>query len=113
MVQARRFVNPEDAAALGRLDSAAIETVRSEAWPEIRDADELHDALLLLGCMTDDELNRLPRGEQFARALSSTGRLIRVQPLPGKSLWFATERLHIASACYGETSTFDPAVEPL
>ena len=30
---------------VGKLDPAAIEQVREEAWPDVRDADELHDAL--------------------------------------------------------------------
>ena len=30
---------------IGRLDPAAIAEVREEAWPEVRDADELHDVL--------------------------------------------------------------------
>ena len=34
------------ASELGRLDPAAIDEVRRDAWPDVRDADELHDALL-------------------------------------------------------------------
>ena len=30
---------------IGRLDPAAIAEVREEAWPDVRDADELHDVL--------------------------------------------------------------------
>ncbi len=41
---------------LGILDAAAIERVCVEAWPEARSADELHEALLLLGVMTEEEL---------------------------------------------------------
>jgi len=33
---------------IGRLDPAAIAEVRDDAWPDIRDAEELHDALLTL-----------------------------------------------------------------
>jgi ATP-dependent helicase Lhr and Lhr-like helicase len=40
---------------LGRLDPAAIEEVRAQAWPEVRNADEMHDALMGLGCVTDEE----------------------------------------------------------
>ena len=31
-----------------RLDPAAIEEVREDAWPDVRDAEELHDLLLSL-----------------------------------------------------------------
>ncbi len=34
------------ALGIGALDPAAIEEVRAQAWPDVRDADELHDALL-------------------------------------------------------------------
>ena len=55
-VQARRFQNPEDAVLLGRLSSDAIAEVRKEAWPLIRSADELHDALLVNGFLLDTEI---------------------------------------------------------
>jgi ATP-dependent Lhr-like helicase len=48
---------------LGVLDAAAIEKVEKEAWPEATNADELHDALMLLGVMTRDELQRAASGE--------------------------------------------------
>jgi len=38
---------------LGILDAAAIEQVTTEAWPVARSEDELHEALLLLGVMTE------------------------------------------------------------
>ncbi len=114
MVQARRFVAPQDAAALGQLDSAAIERVRQEAWPEIRDADELHDALLLLGCVTDAELRRLPGWQRSVDALVYGGRITQVGPGDGDlRLWFATERLHLAFGCYGEAVPCAPPVSPL
>src|SRR5690606_35470185 len=37
-VQSRRYMTAEQAAELGRLDPAAIERVREEAWPDARDA---------------------------------------------------------------------------
>jgi ATP-dependent Lhr-like helicase len=40
---------------LGRLDPAAIEQVRREAWPLVRDADELHDALLSMVALPAEE----------------------------------------------------------
>jgi len=36
---------------IGRLDPAAIAEVRNDAWPDIRDAEELHDALLTLAAL--------------------------------------------------------------
>ncbi|MDD1632783.1 MAG: ATP-dependent DNA helicase, partial [Methylococcaceae bacterium] len=43
-VQQRRFMDPQSAADIGRLNPEAIERVRIEAWPEARTPDELHDA---------------------------------------------------------------------
>ena len=36
-VMARRWLAPEDAAELGRLDPDAIARVREEAWPDARE----------------------------------------------------------------------------
>ena len=47
-VEMRRVLPEALASELGRLDPAAIEQVRADAWPDVRDADELHDALLTL-----------------------------------------------------------------
>ncbi len=47
-VQLRRTLSPESAAGIGALDPAAIAQVAEESWPVVRDADELHDALLTL-----------------------------------------------------------------
>ena len=43
---------------LGVLDMAAIDRVQKEAWPEATNSDELHDALMLLGAMTEEEIQR-------------------------------------------------------
>ena len=41
-----RRVDPDLAGGIGALDQAAIDEVRRQAWPDVRDADELHDLLL-------------------------------------------------------------------
>src|SRR5467141_828483 len=47
-VEMRRVLPETVLSEIGRLDPAAIATVRDDAWPDIRDAEELHDALLTL-----------------------------------------------------------------
>ena len=47
----RRSLSIEALRDLGRLDPEAIAQVRSEAWPLVRDADELHDVLLSQGAL--------------------------------------------------------------
>jgi ATP-dependent Lhr-like helicase len=54
-VMARRWLAPEEAAELGRLDPEAIARVEGEAWPEATNRDELHDGLAWLGFVTEDE----------------------------------------------------------
>jgi len=55
-VQQRRLSDPQSAADLGRLNPADIARVKDEAWPDARSADELHDSLVLLGFMTQTEI---------------------------------------------------------
>src|SRR6202042_3645530 len=44
-VQMRRMLPESVLEEVGGLDRAAIAQVREEAWPDVRDADELHDVL--------------------------------------------------------------------
>ena len=55
-VSARRWLDPASAADLGRLDPEAVERVRAEAWPDTDTADALHDALVMLGFLTEREM---------------------------------------------------------
>src|SRR4051812_20156237 len=57
-VNQRRWLDPETAADMGRLDPAAIAAVRGEAWPDAANPDELHDALNSLGLLTAGEGER-------------------------------------------------------
>jgi len=47
-VEMRRVLPDAVLGEIGRLDPAAIAEVSDEAWPDVRDAEELHDALLTL-----------------------------------------------------------------
>src|SRR5215471_18120614 len=47
-VEMRRMLPQAVLDEIGKLDPAAIEGVCDEAWPDVRDAEELHDALLTL-----------------------------------------------------------------
>jgi ATP-dependent Lhr-like helicase len=70
-VYTRRASERNGSDGLGVLDAAAIERVEKEAWPEATNADELHDALMLLGVMTEEEIQRTSGGES-AEALMMT-----------------------------------------
>ena len=104
-VVARRWIDDESAADLGRLDSAAIERVRSEAWPEATSADEMHDALLGVAFICDDEMRRGDGWLAFARELADAKRATRLNG----DLWVAAERLPQFDAVY-PGATRDPVV---
>jgi len=54
-VQSRRWSDPASNDDLGALDPAAIADVATQAWPQARNTDEVHEALMTLGCITEDE----------------------------------------------------------
>jgi ATP-dependent Lhr-like helicase len=47
----RGWLDAETANKFGQLDQEAIDAVREQAWPACENADELHDALMLVGVM--------------------------------------------------------------
>ena len=96
-VQSRRHLTVEQAADLGRLDPEAIRRVRSEAWPDFRDEDELHDALAVLGFMSPSEPGESAElGEStgpMLERLVADGRATRFR-MPGDGwVWVGAERL--------------------
>jgi ATP-dependent Lhr-like helicase len=54
-VQQRRWNDVGNHNDYARLDEAAIDAVREEAWPQARNADEMHDALFALGWVSGTE----------------------------------------------------------
>jgi len=85
----RRWLDPETAADMGKLDQAAIDRVRDEVWPEPRNADELHDALVELGFVTAAE--GAPWQEFFTEL--NADRRAAVMLTGTTRLWVAAERL--------------------
>ncbi|MDE2125663.1 MAG: DEAD/DEAH box helicase [Armatimonadetes bacterium] len=93
-----------EAERLGALDSDAIARVRDEAWPDARDADELYDALMLTGYVTESEAAAF---EPYATELLATGRAARVRDgaAGGHCLLVAGEMLSaFDAACPGRMS---------
>ncbi len=73
-VQSRRWGDFDSTDDFARLDPDAIESVREEAWPEARDADELHDALMGLAYLTDAEIGRNPVWRALSAQLAENRR---------------------------------------
>ena len=83
-VSTDRLLDPKDAADLGRLDPEAIAKVKAEAWPDVGNHDELHDALVVYGYLTAPEVEpwkpHLVRLREERRVIYHDG------------LWVAVER---------------------
>jgi ATP-dependent Lhr-like helicase len=85
-VQIRGTLHADFSGGVGVLDPAAIAEVSAESWPLVRDADELHDALLTL--------IRVPEAadwQHWFRDLHASGRAT-CAVIEGQSFWIATER---------------------
>src|SRR6201996_3710647 len=90
-VMSRRWLDPAEAADIGKLDPEAIARVREEAWPDAGTPDELHDALLWLTFMTEAEVRRNPAWPRLIDELSRQHRVTRVEREKAV-LWVAAER---------------------
>jgi ATP-dependent Lhr-like helicase len=98
-VYTRRASDLANGDGLGVLDVAAIERVVEEAWPQARDPDELHEALLLLGVMTEEELLRCsPDAPSFMDSLKNERRVAQLEGPP--AFWVAAERLEVVHSIY-------------
>jgi ATP-dependent helicase Lhr and Lhr-like helicase len=87
-VQTRRWNDADSADDLGRLDPDAITAVREEAWPQVRDADEMHEALTLLGFVTADEAAANPGWNERLQALAKAKRATQLG-----DVWTSAEQL--------------------
>jgi len=90
-VMSRRWLDPTEAADIGKLDAEAIARVRAEAWPDAATPDELHDALLWLTFMTDAESRSNPGWPALMEDLALQNRVVRIA-LEHRNLWAAAER---------------------
>jgi len=90
-VMARRWQDPQSVSDLGQLDPQAVEAVRAEAWPDPVNSEEMHDALLWLGFVTEAEARRDPAWVNWLNALAADGRATRIAT-PHATLWASAER---------------------
>lgn len=105
-VAARNFANPADAAQLATLDPQAIELVRAEAWPNISNADELHDALMIAGFLLPTE-QELHLAEPWFAELAQQQRATLLT-VSAQSYWVAAERLPLCQTIWPEHEMSPP-----
>ena len=109
-VLARRWAEDPATAELGRLDAEAIERVRREAWPDPASADELHDALLELGCLTREEVASHADWHPLLERLAADRRATCVAIGTGHAVWVAAERLPQLAALHRDARR-DPPID--
>ncbi|MES2624085.1 MAG: DEAD/DEAH box helicase, partial [Pseudomonadota bacterium] len=92
-IRNRSWIDPAEESDYSVLDIAAIDRVREEAWPWIRSSDELHDALMLLGYMTDQEMHNEEQADNsiFLESLVQSGRATLAKRGQTR-VWIASER---------------------
>jgi ATP-dependent Lhr-like helicase len=111
-VQMRRMLPESVLEEVGGLDPSAIAQVRDEAWPDVRDADELHDVLhTLVGLPAGvDEHARADEGvrrsvsfderwEFYFERLVGEGRAAAAV-VDGRQYWVAAERVSSFTALF-------------
>ncbi len=99
-VLTRRSSDQQTGDGLGILDAAAIEKVQAEAWPIATNADELHDALMLVGMMTEEEVSRTTEGAAGLVEELKADRRATCLIVGGKSFWVAAERVAVLRFIY-------------
>jgi ATP-dependent Lhr-like helicase len=116
-VELRRTLPDAVLGEIGRLDPAAIAEVSAEAWPDVRDAEELHDALLTLIALPivtnmdgqDHQplraklLESLPAWNAWFNQLA-TDRRATLMHAGDKQYWVAAERVHRAAQTFPSAS---------
>jgi ATP-dependent Lhr-like helicase len=106
-VQTRRWNGGDSADDLGRLDPEAIAAVRDEAWPQVRDADEMHEALTVLGYVTMGEVEANLGWNERLQTLAKASRATRTG-----DIWVSAENLPVWQTVHADTSMQPPIVAP-
>ncbi|MHB8484656.1 MAG: DEAD/DEAH box helicase [Candidatus Acidiferrales bacterium] len=120
-VEMRRMLPEAVLSEIGRLDPAAIAEVREEAWPDVRDADELHDALQTLIALPEFSNSAsalgqmlgksIPEWRDYFTALRGDGRVARAI-VGDRVYWVAAEKTQTFSVLFPSAS-FDAALPDL
>ncbi|HYD56832.1 MAG TPA: DEAD/DEAH box helicase [Burkholderiales bacterium] len=104
-VMARRYLDPQTAADLGKLDPEAIARAISELKSEPRNPDELHDVLMSFGFLAHSEVNQW---KELLEGLMQQKRATAVH-----SIYCAAERLPELLAIFPDAKADIPVLEEL
>jgi ATP-dependent Lhr-like helicase len=96
-VTMRRTLSIEALRDLTQLDPEVITQVKEQAWPLVRDADELHDVLLSLGMLPEADGSGW---RNYFSVLRASGRATTVER--ATKFWVATERWPLVMAIWPE-----------
>ncbi|MEM5457718.1 DEAD/DEAH box helicase [Paraburkholderia phytofirmans] len=108
----RRWTDPSSADDLGALDAEAIDSVRDEAWPQARNADEMHEALSGLACITEAEARRNEGWPAWLASLAESGRATRLQLAGDSAVWLPVERLTCFQSLFPDARLAPPVAAP-
>ena len=109
---------PEDSRDLAALDPEAIAAEAQNAWPLIRDADELHDALLVLGLLPEDQSLWPVGGVRTEDAMGWFADLVlahrahRIHRADAGPAWVAAERFPTVIAAFPSARAEPEASSP-
>ncbi|MFM8253571.1 MAG: DEAD/DEAH box helicase [Planctomycetota bacterium] len=106
-VSTRRTLAPDDLRDLSRLDPVAIEQVVAEAWPVVRSADELHDALYQAVLLREHECREW---SGWLQELADQGRAAQIGLSDLDRFWIAAERWPIARVLF-PAAACEPALQ--
>jgi ATP-dependent Lhr-like helicase len=110
-----RRVDSSMSAELGALDAEAIQEVRNQAWPDVRNGDELHDLLLGLYILPVEERQDWRRwGEQLIEAGRATVLLLPPdETRQVRRAFVAAERWDVVRAVVPDGKAEPPVALPL
>jgi ATP-dependent Lhr-like helicase len=112
-VEMRRTLPEAILSEIGKLDPAAIAQVTGDAWPEIRQADELHDALQTLVALPESfDARPIDTWRTWLDALVADRRAGRVER-GGRTYWVAADRVKTFTSAFPGARVVDtlPDVE--
>ena len=116
-VRSQPGMHLDEASRLARLEPDAVDAALGERALRVRDVDELHDALVVMGLVSEDEARGMVDGpdgadgaERMLDVLAARGSATRLSRPGARTLWVAAERLADTRTALGGTPT--PAIAP-